>query len=152
MLKTIAKRSLIVLGALWPERENPPVSDAGRIEATTPVPPDVLATLNRACTDCHSHETRWPWYSHVAPASWLIAHDVEEGREHLNMSEWARYGNEDKALRLGEICKELRSDAMPLPRYRRLHPEARLSQEEKEAICAWTRGESQRLLSQISSP
>ena len=88
MKKTKARIGIIVLVVIiaiqfWPvERTNPPVlSD---IEA----PQEVKAVLHAACYDCHSNETRWPWYSYVAPASWLVTSDVTEAREHLNLSEW----------------------------------------------------------------
>jgi hypothetical protein len=158
MVAKIVKRSLIALGVLFvliqlyrPERTNPSVSSEGGMEADVRVPHEVATLLRRSCADCHSYETRWPWYSNVAPVSWIVAHDVHEGREHLNLSEWARYGNEDKALRLGEICKELRSGAMPMPRYLRLHPEAKVSPDEIETICAWSKEEGRRLVSEIGS-
>ena len=67
------------------ERSNPPV------ETATAPPPSVEEVLRRACFDCHSHETRWPWYSRVAPASWLVARDVHEARQELNFSDWDGY-------------------------------------------------------------
>ncbi len=79
----------------------------------------------RACYDCHSNETHWPWYSRVAPASWLAAMDVREGREHLNFSEWSG-PNEG----LDEVVEVIESGAMPQKRYVVLHPDAALSQRE----------------------
>ena len=69
-----------------PERANPPVAAGDRIESHVNVPPEVKAVLTRACADCHSNETRWPWYSEVAPASWFVADHVREGRDSLNFS------------------------------------------------------------------
>ena len=67
-----------------PPRTNPPiVSD---LMATNPPPPQIAAMLHAACYDCHSHETKWPWYSHLAPMSWLVANDVNEGRNNLDLS------------------------------------------------------------------
>ncbi|MFN0064034.1 MAG: heme-binding domain-containing protein [Myxococcaceae bacterium] len=83
----------------------------------------------RACFDCHSNQTRWPWYSHVAPISWMVRHHVNEGREHLNFSEAGRtYKDADEA---GEVVRE---GEMPLPPYLLVHPEARLSPEEKRLL------------------
>lgn len=79
-----------------------------------------------ACGDCHSNETAWPWYSRVAPASWLVYRDVEEGREHLNVSEWGRPHNEGD-----EAAEMLLEDEMPPWFYLPAHPEARLSEAEK---------------------
>lgn len=83
----------------------------------------------RACYDCHSNETRWPWYSAVAPVSWLVAKDVAEGREHLNFSEWDQ-PNED-AHKILEVVEE---GEMPLRKYLLLHPGARLDGEERRAF------------------
>lgn len=86
----------------------------------------------RACADCHSNETHWPWYSQVAPSSWLLQNDVDEAREHFNVSEWGRPGK-NKGNEAGE---ELRDGDMPLWFYPPLHPEARLSAEQKKALIA----------------
>lgn len=83
----------------------------------------------RACYDCHSNETSWPWYSRVAPVSWLVAHDVSEGRGHLNFSEWDKPNDEAQ-----EIIEVVEDGQMPLRKYELLHPEARLSAEERETL------------------
>jgi mono/diheme cytochrome c family protein len=87
-----------------------------------------------ACGDCHSNETRWPWYSHVAPASWLVQRDVEQGRSHFDVSEWGREGNEGD-----EAAEELESGEMPPWFYLPLHPEARLSEADERALLAGLR-------------
>lgn len=112
------------------ERTNPPVvADVG-------APAPVRELLVRACYDCHSHETFWPWYSGVAPVSWLVARDVREGREELNFSRWEA-GSRGPSRRLRECAEELREGAMPPRPYLALHPEARLSPAEQEALLAW---------------
>jgi hypothetical protein len=140
--------AFVLAQARRPRRDNPPFRPEDAIEARTQMPPAVASVLARSCKDCHSRQTRWPWYSNVAPVSWVVAHDVEEARGHLDLSDFGSYGNEEGALHLGEICKEIRGGAMPLPRYVRAHPEAALSAEEKETLCEWTRVESRRLLSE----
>jgi len=85
----------------------------------------------RACKDCHSNETVWPWYSFVAPASWLVQSDVDEGRSHFNVSEWGRAENH-----ADEAAKMLREGEMPLWFYLPAHPEAQLSDEEREELIA----------------
>lgn len=102
------------------ERANPPVSREVAWDS-----PGTRELAQRACYDCHSNETVWPWYSRVAPASWLVAKDVDEGREHLNFSEWDG-PNEG----LDEMVETIESGAMPLKPYVMLHPEAALSQRE----------------------
>jgi mono/diheme cytochrome c family protein len=85
----------------------------------------------RACKDCHSHETEWPWYSFVAPASWLVQYDVAEGRSHLDVSDWGRPHNEGD-----EAAEMVREDEMPLWYYLVAHPEARLSGSERDELVA----------------
>jgi hypothetical protein len=85
----------------------------------------------RACGDCHSNETEWPWYSAVAPASWLVRWDVDGARSHFNVSEWGREHNHGD-----DAAEMVRAGEMPLWRYLLLHPEARLSETEREELIA----------------
>ena len=91
--------------------------------------PQTRELVVRACYDCHSNETEWPWYSNVAPVSWLVIHDTEEGRGKLNFSEWNRPQKD-----ADEAAENVREGSMPLPIYLPLHPEARLSDEEKTLL------------------
>ncbi len=118
------------------DRSNPPV------ETEIDAPPDVHAILERSCYDCHSNQTRWPWYARVAPISWLVAHDVEEGREHLNFSEWNRLDGEERAELIEEVWEEVEEGEMPLWFYLPLHPEARLSPGDMETLRDWARNGS----------
>ena len=112
-------------------KTNPPVT--GEIKA----PAEVMEILRTSCYDCHSNESKWPWYSNIAPVSWLVVDDVNEGREHLNFSEWQSYSAEDKAEDIEEIWEEIEEEEMPLWFYLPLHPEARLSDAQKETIRKW---------------
>jgi hypothetical protein len=114
-------------------RTNPPV--------TTEVvaPPEVRAILRGACYDCHSNETRWPWYSHVAPASWFLLDHIEEGRGDLNFSQWPLLDFEAQGEAFREVVRQLEKDEMPPKSYRLAHAEARLSDEEKATLIAWAR-------------
>lgn len=129
--------ALALIQGYRPERTNPPVDPNRTIQAVMQVPPQVDTILKRSCHDCHSNTTHWPWYSNVAPASWLVAHDVEEGREHLNFSEWASYPPNDAAHALEEICEETREGNMPMWQYELTHPGARLSEADKRTLCTW---------------
>lgn len=122
-----------------PERTNPPVDPSSRIEAHVMVPAEVAAILERSCRDCHSNETRWPWYSHVAPVSLLLARDVREGRDEMNFSEWGDYDAETTDEILEEICEMVTDGEMPLMPYTWLHPEARLSSGDVERLCEWSK-------------
>jgi hypothetical protein len=113
------------------ERDNPPV------EETIDAPPEVLALLQRSCFDCHSHQSDWPWYSRIAPASWVVAEDVQHAREHLNFSTWNRYDPDERADLYEEIAEEVSAEAMPLPLYLFGHPRARPTDAERARIVAW---------------
>jgi len=119
-------------------RENPPVT--GALSA----PPGIDAVLRRACYDCHSNETVWPWYSRVAPASWLIAHDVNEGREHLNFSTWTALSEDERRRRLEELVEQVNRGAMPPGIYTPLHPEAHLSLNDIRTLSEWARQQAAR--------
>ncbi len=104
---------------------NPPVIKEPRWDS-----PRTKALFDRACADCHSNRTRWPAYANVAPISWLVTHDVEEGREHFNVSLWGV----QKKNKGDEAAKEVEEGEMPMAIYTLMHLEARLSDEEKKAL------------------
>ena len=123
---------LLLLIQLFPAtRSNPKVS--GDIQTTA----GFKRLLRRSCYDCHSYDTRWPWYSHVAPVSWLVVHDVEEARGRLNFSKWEEYSPAARGHLMEEIVDEVTDGDMPLPRYLYLHPKARISQTELELFKQW---------------
>ncbi len=126
----VAMVALLLLIQLIPvARTNPPVL------AEPPWDSDQTRALaQRACFDCHSNETVWPPYASVAPVSWLVVHDVDEGREHLNFSEWsaaATRGRDDPAQEAGEKIAE---GDMPPASYLLLHPDARFTDAEKQTL------------------
>jgi heme-binding protein len=98
-------------------------------------------TLAQACGNCHSNQTDWPWYSQVAPVSWWIRGHVREGREELNFSEWRNYSAGQRRAKLDSICGVVSTSRMPPWSYTILHPEARLTAEEKKTLCVWARME-----------
>jgi hypothetical protein len=110
------------------------------------IDPETLALVRRACLNCHSQETQWPWYSHVAPVSWLLARDVQQARAHMNLSEWQNYSIDDRLRLLSEIGSVVRNRKMPVQRYLLLHPEARLTDTERNQLYRWTRIERSRIL------
>ena len=115
---------LIQLVPYGRSHDNPPVRAEPKWDA-----PRTRELASRACFDCHSNETRWPWYSHVAPMSWLVQRDVNEGREHLNFSEWDE-GRGDT----GEAAEEVEERAMPPSQYLLAHSEARLTDAERAEL------------------
>ncbi|HUY17890.1 MAG TPA: heme-binding domain-containing protein [Candidatus Binataceae bacterium] len=104
---------------------------------TLPAPARIEATLKRACYDCHSNQTRWPWYSRVAPLSWLIVHEVNAGRRQLNFSDWESYYPATRRRKLEWIGRAVRADKMPPWDYTLIHRGARLSEADKAALEEW---------------
>ncbi|OGU13423.1 MAG: hypothetical protein A2076_17395 [Geobacteraceae bacterium GWC2_53_11] len=94
--------------------------------------PETRAIARRACFDCHSNETIWPWYSRIAPVSWLVRYDVDEGRKELNFSDWQNGAREGE--RPDKIGREISKGKMPPFQYFPTHPEARLSEAEKRRL------------------
>ena len=119
-----------------PDRTNPPSSAAASLQLK--MSPDVRAILDRSCRDCHSNETRWPWYTNVAPASWLVASDVHHGREHFNISEWTSYPPDDQDQLLDAMCNLTQRGRMPLTQYLVIHRNSKLSPADVTAICTWS--------------
>jgi Haem-binding domain len=117
-------------------RENPPV------ELEMPAGAELRAVLRRACYDCHSNETRWPWYSRVAPASWMIANDVYHARKRLNFSTWNRYGQAERRDERKKADDAVEEGDMPLWLYVPLHPEADLDRRDRRLILEWARSAS----------
>ena len=123
---------VLVLVQLVPvQRSNPPA--AGELVA----PDEVMQVLRRSCYDCHSSETRWPWYARVAPVSWLVARDVKLGRENINFSDWQSYSAYDQGWTAREALEEVHEGKMPLRPYLWMHPEARLSEVDISALERW---------------
>jgi hypothetical protein len=135
----------ILLQLKRPARTNPVSESSQSIEAHVQMTPQVKEILDRSCRDCHSNNTKWPWYTNVAPVSWFIVDDVNQGRERLNLSEWGRMDRDRQDKKLRQICDEVEDSAMPLPSYLRMHPNAKLSEQDKKTLCDWTAAERERL-------
>lgn len=155
MSNQLLKVSLVALTVLFialqfsrPAKTNPASDPALALQAHAQVPHEVIAIFDRACRDCHSNQTNWPWYSRIAPVSWLVADDVRIGRQQLNFSEWGRYSARQVENKLEEICAVVQAEAMPPKKYTLAHPQAKLSEHDVKAICAWTVAEQQRLSAQ----
>ncbi len=132
----IGVAAVLVLIQLVPvDRSNPPATEK------LVMPDNVQRIMQRSCFDCHSNETVWPWYSYVAPVSWLVKHDVEEGREHLNFSEWDKLNLKRKIKRLEEIVEEVEEGKMPMPIYLIMHGDAEVSAAELAVLREWTQQE-----------
>ena len=128
----------VVAQFFGPAKTNPAIDQSQALESHAQVDPKVAAILDRSCKDCHSNKTEWPWYSHVAPVSWFVIDHVDEGRIHLNFSEWGTYDAEQRRDLLRDICAEVKQGSMPLSSYTPLHPGSALTGEDVATICEWT--------------
>ena len=129
---------LVLFGLLQlfnPSPVNPPVkSDFIAIMAP---PAELAQTLRASCYDCHSHETRWPWYSRIAPISWSIAQDVENGRANLDLSTWTTNDLDHALRKLGAMSDDVQSGDMPVKKYTLIHRDARLTPDQRQKLSAW---------------
>ncbi len=132
--------ALLLMQVFEVERTNPPV------QADISVEPDISPLLHNACYSCHSNVTQWPWYSHIAPASWLVVSDVNEGRRHLNFSEWGTHNAKTQYRKMEDIAQEVIEKSMPPWYYKAMHKEARLTEAERGQIWAWAVTESEKLV------
>lgn len=155
-LKKSLKWILSVLIALFallqlttPAHVNPPVRN-DFIAAMSP-PENIAAMFRAACYDCHSDETRWPWYSHIAPISWQIAQDVNDGRKHIDLSEWP-INDPDLALKkLEHMSDEIDDGDMPLAKYTLIHKDARLTSAQRNDLTRWLDSQADKLKSQAAA-
>lgn len=132
---------LIAIQFVPVDRRNFPATDG------PPAPVPVKTALRGACYDCHSNQTRWPWYSAVAPVSWWAAHEVNEGRRRLNFSAWSDYASDPgtESQKLDEIANFVASGAMAPWYYRALHQEARLPKQQRAQVVNWARQQAGRI-------
>lgn len=117
---------LVVIQLIPVSRTNPPVVSEPNWDS-----PQTRALMERACFDCHSNETKWPAYAYVAPISWLMAHDTNEGRQKFNLSDWKNHPGEGD-----EMVESVQNGSMPMPIYLPMHPQANLTAAEKDQLIA----------------
>lgn len=149
-MKKFLKYTLLVLAVVFigaqfvrPAFSNPPIDPAQELRP----PAHVQAVLDRACMDCHSNRTRYPWYSKISPVSWWLKDHIDEGRGELNFSEFATYEPKRAAHKLEEVHEMIKLDEMPLREYTWGHPSAKLSSADKGILIEWADAERARILS-----
>jgi len=123
-----------------------PEESPAALNVRRPVPAHVMSTLRHACFDCHSRETRWPWYASLPIASMLIERDVTAGRGQLDLSRWSEYNPFDRADLLDKMCQLASTGKMPPWPYRVMHGDARLSDNDVATLCAWSEEEATHLI------
>ncbi len=138
----------VVLGFLAVQLVQPvtvPVNPAKPLLKGADAPEPVLHIINRACRDCHSYNTTFPWYSKISPFSWAVAKDVDDGRKFLNFSQWDTYSRGQKMAFVAAMASAANQERMPPKRYVFLHPDARLSDNDRQIIKSWSRSEFRKL-------
>lgn len=121
------------------DKTNPDTIEKETFASVENAPTEVLSIMKRACFDCHSNNTVWPWYSNVAPVSWFVGKHVREAREELNFSEWGTYDDGRKHHKLEECVEEVAEGEMPLKGYVVWHDEALLSPTDTSALFPYFR-------------
>jgi len=132
---------VVVLAAaqlVRPDRANPPTDPSRTIQAHVGTTSGLAAVLDRSCNECHSNATVWPWYTRVAPVSWLMAYTVDKGRKAVNFSDWAAYEPDVQRTLLTASCEDASNGRMP-GAYTLIRPDARLSTQDIQTICAVAR-------------
>jgi cytochrome c len=120
-------------------------ASAGQLLAGAQVPEPLRKLMEHKCGNCHSETVEWPFYSRVAPVSWLLERDVLEAREHMNLSRWNNYSSQEKSDLLSRLAAKARSGEMPPTRYTAIHGDSKLLTEEQDALYDWARSERRRL-------
>lgn len=131
--------ALIIIQFFSGEKPEVVLENPGDIHNEAVISGSVSTMLKTACYDCHSNETVYPWYASVAPVSWLVIHDTEEGREELNFSEWAGYSEKRKHHKLEEVIEMMEEGEMPLPVYTITHRDADLDEQQIAEVIAWAK-------------
>ena len=126
------------------DKSNPPIDEINDYYSLAQPPAEVAQLLEVACNDCHSHSTKYPWYTNIAPVSWWVKDHIDHGREHFNFSLFGTYPAKRAAHKMEEAYEEIEGGHMPLPSYLRMHPEARLSEDQKDRLIAWFKAEELR--------
>ena len=143
LLITVPIGIIVLIQFFRIDTQNPAINLSNDFLNLTVAPTEIQDILSNSCYDCHSYQTKYPWYSNVAPVSWMLSSHIREGRGHLNFSEWNEYSS-DKQISLKEEClEEIQSNNMPLKSYTLIHKGARLSDNSKQILVDWLKNNEQ---------
>ena len=141
---TVKKKTLSVLALVFigiqlyrPNKNSQLPKTLDDFLITEKAPKSIEILIENSCYNCHSNNTNYFWYDHIAPASWFVDNHIKEGKEHLNFSNWATLDHRDKAGVISEIAINISEDKMPLPSYTKIHVDAKLSEKKKQEILEW---------------
>ena len=151
-MKKVLKIAVLVFGIAFViiqffqiDKTNPPIVQAETLESVVSVSPDVTIIFGKACNDCHTNKTIYPWYAYVQPAGWFLQSHIDEAKRNLNLSKFATYDANRREKKLEDMCEQVESAEMPLPSYTYIHRDAILTDSEKKALCDWTKSAVQSL-------
>jgi len=137
---------LVVIQFIRPSENHSSSLSKSDITLHYPVPDTVLAILKTSCYDCHSNNTRYPWYNRVQPVAWWLNSHVREGKRELNFSEFASYPLVKQAKKLKNTVKQVKGGGMPLDSYLWIHKDAKLEQGQKDTLIQWANSLQQTIL------
>ena len=135
----LALLAFAVLQLANPSHQNPPVLLGHDLLATNAPPPNIAVLLRNSCYDCHSFETKWPWYSYVAPASWYVAKDIKAARSTLNFSDWPHEDEARARKRWRHIAEAVENGEMPMKNYTLIHRDAALDEYQRAELVEWAK-------------
>lgn len=139
--------AFLIMQVFQPEKNTSKSASQDEIMFQVTIPASVKKKLVNACYDCHSDNTRYPFYSRVAPVSWMIGNHIREGKEKLNFSAWASYDKRRQLKLLTEICDVVTLGEMPLKGYVFMHSLALFNEKETEDLCSWTEAAAEEVMS-----
>jgi len=128
---------LVIMQFIRPEKNKQEGEAVNHISKAYLIPEDVSTVLKKACYDCHSNNTRYPWYANIQPVAWWLADHIKDAKEELNFSEFAAYNQRRQYRKMEEVIDEVKEGGMPLNSYTWIHKDARLTEEEKNKVMAW---------------
>lgn len=128
---------LVVMQFFRIDKNNPPVKPEENYVTITQAPKEVENILRNSCYDCHSNESKYPWYTNIAPVSWYVKSHINEGREHLNFSEFGKYNDYQKKYIYDGLYSSVSEGWMPLDSYLWIHKDAKLSPKDKKIMMDW---------------
>jgi len=136
---------LVIIQFIQPSRNEAKGPFEHNITNQFPMSPEVANALQKSCYDCHSNQTKYPWYSMIQPLGWWLQHHVDEGKEHLNFHAFTAYKPKKQDHKLEEIEEAVRDGWMPLDSYEWIHRDAILNDNEKQAILTWVKESRQKI-------
>lgn len=137
---------LVLIQFVRPARNEGQADTPQDITHSVQVPANVQTILKASCYDCHSNHTVYPWYTNIQPVGWWLSSHVNDGKRHLNFSEFGQYDQKRMAHKLEETAEEVEEGHMPMPAYTLIHTDTKLSKEQVDELVSWAKGQQQAVL------